>query len=146
MHIEVGDILRQELGYFTQVPLRDETPQLADLVVVGPVAGEAQLTNIAAGLLASGLAEVRLELECHRCLRIFKWRQTVGFSGEFALDPAGEQWPIEPAGKINLEPLVRQETIISLPIKQLCHPDCPGLCPVCGEPLDAPKHPRHEKG
>jgi uncharacterized protein len=31
--------------------------------------------------------------------------------------------------------------LLALPDKLLCRPDCAGLCPVCGEPLnDAPEH------
>jgi len=28
--------------------------------------------------------------------------------------------------------LLRSETLLALPMKPLCHPDCRGLCPVCG--------------
>ncbi len=33
---------------------------------------------------------------------------------------------------VNLADLVREQVLLSLPMKILCGPDCRGLCPVCG--------------
>jgi DUF177 domain-containing protein len=33
---------------------------------------------------------------------------------------------------VNLADLVREQILLSLPMKILCRPDCRGLCPVCG--------------
>ncbi|MGH2926090.1 MAG: YceD family protein [Solirubrobacterales bacterium] len=33
---------------------------------------------------------------------------------------------------------------LEVPIQLLCRPDCPGLCPVCGEPLSAADGRSHE--
>ncbi|NYE58223.1 YceD family protein [Carboxydothermus ferrireducens] len=38
--------------------------------------------------------------------------------------------------KINLDELVFEETVLNLPLKPVCHHDCKGLCPVCGENLN----------
>ena len=37
---------------------------------------------------------------------------------------------------IDLAPLVRDTVLAALPIRNLCRPDCKGLCPKCGADLN----------
>ena len=37
---------------------------------------------------------------------------------------------------IDLAPVVRDVVIAALPIRNLCRPDCKGLCPKCGADLN----------
>lgn len=37
----------------------------------------------------------------------------------------------------DLEDILRQQLYLSLPIKQVCSPDCQGLCPHCGADLNS---------
>jgi uncharacterized protein len=39
-------------------------------------------------------------------------------------------------GKIDLEPVLREEMTLALPINPVCKPDCQGLCPICGNDLN----------
>jgi uncharacterized protein len=39
-------------------------------------------------------------------------------------------------GMIDLAPLVRELSLLALPIKVLCRPDCQGLCQECGANLN----------
>ncbi len=42
---------------------------------------------------------------------------------------------------LDLEPLLRDAVVLSLPFQPLCRDDCPGLCPECGARLaDDPGH------
>ncbi|MGA8185423.1 MAG: DUF177 domain-containing protein [Terriglobia bacterium] len=34
---------------------------------------------------------------------------------------------------VNLADVVREQVLLSVPMKIVCRPDCRGLCPVCGE-------------
>mgnify|MGYP000391295386 FL=1 len=46
---------------------------------------------------------------------------------------------------LDLEPALRDALILGLPQRPLCRPDCPGLCPGCGERLeDLPEGHAHE--
>ncbi len=38
--------------------------------------------------------------------------------------------------EIDLEEIVRDTILLSIPIKMLCKPDCKGLCPICGKNLN----------
>ena len=46
--------------------------------------------------------------------------------------------------EVDLEPSIRDAISLAEPIAPLDRPDCPGLCPVCGLPLDEgePRSPR----
>jgi uncharacterized protein len=35
-----------------------------------------------------------------------------------------------------LEPLVREEMLLAIPINPICRADCKGLCPICGGNLN----------
>ena len=49
--------------------------------------------------------------------------------------PPGENYVGED-GLIDLAPLVRELSLLSMPIKVLCQPDCLGLCQECGANLN----------
>ncbi|GAV23697.1 YceD family protein [Carboxydothermus pertinax] len=38
--------------------------------------------------------------------------------------------------KINLDELVFEEAVLNLPLKPVCHHECKGLCPICGQNLN----------
>jgi uncharacterized protein len=145
MHVNIKDIMAQEIGASTNFEITGELPDLADVSLSEPLHGVLRLIRTNSGVLASGQITVNIGLQCHRCLTDFGSSQTPVFDGEFALKPGAEQWPIEADSVIDIGPLIRQETLLSLPIKQLCRPDCPGLCVVCGH-LQSPghKHPESE--
>jgi uncharacterized protein len=53
---------------------------------------------------------------------------------------------------LSLEDVLREQVVLSLPVRTLCKPDCKGLCPRCGENRNSqacsceegPKDPRWE--
>jgi len=51
----------------------------------------------------------------------------VKFRQVFTNRPQDDEQPIEHPGSIDLAPVIDQEIILSLPIKILCRPDCPGI-------------------
>jgi uncharacterized protein len=40
-------------------------------------------------------------------------------------------------GGLVLEDVLREQVLLSLPVRTLCRPDCKGLCPRCGRSLNA---------
>ncbi len=47
--------------------------------------------------------------------------------------------------ELDLETPVREAIQLEEPIAPLCRPDCPGLCVVCGEPLERGDHDHPEE-
>lgn len=133
MHINVSDILAQEVGASASFKITDEQPTLADIKLTSPINGDLRLVRMQFGLAGEGQFTGSLELECHRCLNAFRHQFKVTARGEFAHQPEPEQWPISQDNQIDIAPMVRQDIILHLPIKLLCEADCPGLCVECGE-------------
>lgn len=70
-------------------------------------------------------------IQCSRCLSEFP----LPLDKELALN-----FPVETGEKsIDLNPEIREEVILSYPLKFLCRGDCKGLCPRCGVNLNSEK-------
>ena len=39
---------------------------------------------------------------------------------------------IDDTGTLDLSEVLRQHLILNRPVKSICHPDCNGICPLCG--------------
>jgi uncharacterized protein len=96
-----------------------------------------------------GSLRTGLRLTCDRCLNDYDFPVRTDFC--LVLDAEEEEdWSVkeldnaaeldvvqvdEPAA--DLEDILRQQALLSLPVKQLCSPDCRGLCPGCGADLNS---------
>jgi uncharacterized protein len=113
-------------------------------VVVVPKGAEVDLDvlleSVVEGVLVTGTAHAVVEGECSRCLDPIRGEHVdVEFTELFAYpDSATEQTTDEDEiarlvdDLVDLEPVVRDATVLALPSVPLCTPDCAGLCPECG--------------
>lgn len=131
MHINVRDILIESVGYRRFYTIAGEAPDLHEIIRTAPVEGEISISRLDDSLLLQGSVATEIQLECHRCLRTFTRPVKVDLSQEFAEKPSDEQRPIED-DSIDIAPVVEEEIILSLPIKILCRPDCPGIPEAAG--------------
>ena len=99
-----------------------------------------RLDSVHEGVLASGTVEGTLTGQCSRCLDPITETIAVDiqelFQSEF--DPMideDEQHLVE-QGLINVEPIMRDALVTSLPFQPRCSPDCQGLCDQCGIRLE----------
>jgi uncharacterized protein len=132
MHIQIGDMLAANLGTTKSFRVADERPNLEDVVLVQPLDGRIQFVRAEETIEVRGEITTATTLDCHRCLRTFTHPVTISLNGEFSRQPTPEQWPIKADGMADVAELIRSEIIASLPMKQLCENDCPGLCQDCG--------------
>jgi uncharacterized protein len=106
---------------------------------------ELKLRILKSGKNYIGEGEVKTEVgfECSRCLN--KYTQAVKSEIRFLLKEEKEQIileseeggdQIQKGSFFNLDDLVRENLVLSLPLKPLCFVDCKGLCPVCGVNLN----------
>ena len=56
---------------------------------------------------------------------------------ERALVPPETEIGYYQEGGLVLEDVLREQVLLSLPVRTLCRPDCKGLCPRCGRNLNA---------
>jgi uncharacterized protein len=127
MHINVRDILAEELGHSQTFTITDERPEFDQVTLMDSIAGEVKISRLDKGLVINGRISSKIELECHRCLRSFVRPVNVRFEQLFSEKPVDDEMPIDDNGNIDMEPLLQQEILLNLPIKILCRRDCPGV-------------------
>ena len=110
-----------------------------------------RLESVHEGILVSGTADVEVTGECGRCLEPLRFDRTVDLqelffysdSESLSVEEDEEQYRVE-NDTVDLEPVLRDAVVTSLPFQPVCRPDCKGLCSECGVQLnDHPGH-RHE--
>jgi len=117
-----------------------------------PVEFEIRLEAVMEGVLVTGTATAGLTGECVRCLEEIREDVTVDFQELFVYEESDTAATEEDGATsrlvgdlLDLEPLLRDAVVLSLPFQPLCRDDCPGLCVECGARLaDDPGH-QHEE-
>ncbi len=105
------------------------------------VQGEVSATAV--GQCARCLKDVTLPMHEHIAELVFhpeRQEELVAEGDEEAAD-----MPVAVDDRVDLEPLMRDELVLAMPLSPLCRPDCPGLCAECGEPWEElPEDHKHE--
>lgn len=111
----------------------EDGPRLA------PLQGSFQVTRTAQGLYVQGALTSQLPAECSRCLTEFQTPVTLALDELFYYPPstaAAGDYVTRADGVIDLGPLVRELSLLEIPMQPLCRPACLGLCPECGANLN----------
>jgi uncharacterized protein len=121
-----------------------------------PMELDLRLESVVEGVLVTGSAHATATGACVRCLDPVSREVDVRFQELFAYadraahhrevgaepDEADEHQIV--GDLIDLEPVLRDAVVPSLPFQPVCREDCPGLCSQCGAHLaDDPEH-HHE--
>ena len=105
---------------------------------------DTRMESLHDGILVSGEVDTVAEGECVRCLTEVALPIEVDIAELFAysFDEAFDYMVHD--DHVDLEPVVRDAVVLSLPFQPVCQEDCLGLCPECGvRLLDNPGH-EHE--
>ncbi len=102
-----------------------------------------RLEAVAEGVLVSGTAATTAVGLCSRCLVeltelvVAQIRELYAYP-DSATAATTDDDEVERLvdDLVDIEPVVRDEVVLSLPLAPLCRPDCPGLCVECGEGFD----------
>jgi uncharacterized protein len=118
-----------------------------------PVELEVRMESVVEGVLASGSVQAVATGVCVRCLDQIDVDVDVTFQELFAYpDRAAHHQEVGADGEqeaehrldqdfMDLEELVRDAVVTTLPFRPVCRDDCPGLCSECGARLaDDPDH------
>lgn len=104
---------------------------------------DVRIESVAEGVLVSGLASGTAVGECARCLTEISVPVGADLRELFAYPDSttaattdDDEIPRLVDDLIDLEPLVRDEIVVTMPLAPLCRPDCAGLCVDCGERFD----------
>jgi uncharacterized protein len=149
----VAGLLGDSAGSDRTYDIADARIELPDdLVLAAPIAGHVRLIRTNRGVVVDAQLVTALAGECSRCLRPATTPVEIRLDEEYLplLDLAtGKPVTIEDEPdalrltdhhELDLEPSVRDAISLAEPIAPLDRPDCPGLCPTCGLPLDEGVH------
>lgn len=105
-----------------------------------PIELDVRLESVTEGVYVSGTVRAPLAGECSRCLEEVTDEIEVEIAELFAYPDSvtdettdADELPRVVDERIDVEQTARDAVVLALPLAPLCRPDCPGLCPECGE-------------
>ncbi len=118
-----------------------------------PVQTRLRLESVMEGVLVSGEVEVPLTGSCARCLEEIEdslaldVQELYAYEGSTTEETSDEDEVRLVEGEfIDLEPMLRDAVVLSLPLAPVCDENCSGLCAGCGQRLDdLPTDHSHEQ-
>lgn len=140
-----------------QIQLVEEEPRLKELLLHLPhiefsldkaARASLMINKSDKTVLIRGRIEAELILQCSRCLKDFRFPldsycevtlfsfegETLPQEAELARDDLRSSYYY--GGEIDLSGIIREQILLDIPYKPLCHTSCKGLCPTCGKDLN----------
>lgn len=110
-----------------------------DVELVQPVSVRGSVSNTGDGFLVQGEVSYTYRTNCNRCLESVSGSGKVEITEQFASytpTEADESSYYFQGDLIDLSDCLREQVLLSLPMKFTCKEDCRGLCPQCGQNLN----------
>ena len=113
----------------------------------GPLkaAGKVELVSGSLGeIRVKGHLAVAMEADCDRCLEpaavpidsdfeLYYRPVEEGYGEEKAIDPGEAEMGFYEGDGLELNEVLREFVLLSMPMQRLCGENCKGICPVCGQ-------------
>jgi uncharacterized protein len=132
-------------GDFAQVYQPEELNPVDERIrVIEPATVSGKVRLAGNEIFVNGHVETRVQVECDRCLQAVK----VPVSADFALEYiTGSEYESGEAAEltedelsvsvfdgeaIDVDEIVKEQILLSVPTRMLCREDCKGICPECG--------------
>lgn len=118
------------------ITLRGVNPLHPTLECIAKVQGT--VTKVGGRYLVQGNISTMVKLVCDRCLDEFDAPLTVAFCQRYSADPNETDEEVCPISgfEIDLEDVVAEAVVLSIPMKWLHDENCKGICKVCGVNLN----------
>ena len=147
--VPVKDILKHP-GNMRELVLRESFSEQVGTPVAYLPAGagleiDLRLESVHEGILATGEVFGAGIAECARCLDEIKLEIEVDFQELFAYSSSSDDELVVDGEHIDLEQVVIDSVVLSLPFQPVCSQDCLGLCAECGSKLNENPGHEHEK-
>jgi uncharacterized protein len=147
--VNVAQLLLAPPGTVREFDYAEPFPDPDDeLHLRGPVSGHARLTRTSEGILVHAEHSAQVALECSRCLETFDGTLEGTLDEEFlpstdvrtgapvSVEADDDEPRINEHHEVDLDEILRQNMLTSMPLRPLCAAACAGLCATCGERLD----------
>lgn len=145
----------QELHRTVELP-EDLGTDIIAIKAGSPVQIEVRLESVVEGVLVTGSVSGTATGACVRCLdvvdlpveatfqELFAYTDRAAHHHEVGVDSDEDEVHELVGDLVDLESVIRDAVVPTLPFQPVCREDCPGLCPQCGIRLaDDPEH-HHE--
>jgi uncharacterized protein len=116
-----GEVLPEALNL-------DSTSLKGDVSFVKPIQYSFHVSEVSAGILVAGTMSAIVEVTCGRCLEPFDFELTLNDVCHFLENATTDI--------IDVTEDLREDLLISLPVKFICDDECAGLCCECGTNLN----------
>ncbi|MGC4932558.1 YceD family protein [Gordonia sp. DT30] len=135
-------------GTMTEVHQTVRTPERLGVEMIGiPADSEVdldlRLESVSEGVLITGTVCGETQGQCARCLEPVDGTVTVFLTELYAYPNSETEQTSDDDevhrivdDRVDLEQAIIDAVALELPMSPLCREDCPGLCSVCGVPLD----------
>lgn len=143
MKVQVSEIPDEGLDIAFEESLEAESLELQS-----PVKVQLRVQKVGAEVITQGMIETRAALQCSRCLS--------GFSRDLAVPVDLVYHPFDELkgeekhevkndeldtgfyqnDELDIQDLVMEQILLSVPMKPLCSETCKGICPKCGADLN----------
>ncbi len=138
LRFNVGFLLEGNLGEKREYELNYPSATVED-VTLQPLQGTVILSRNSRGIYVEGHLITNVPTECSRCLTPLAQPVEIELNDLFyyppATTPQGE-YGIPMAGILDLSALVREASLLSVPMQPICKDDCLGFCMECGKNLN----------
>ena len=105
---------------------------------------DARFESVHEGILVTGDAFATASGECSRCLDPIDSTVEVEFQELFAYSGTSEDDFVVENESIDLDQVIRDAVVLSLPFQPVCSAGCKGLCVTCGAKLNEDPQHAHE--
>lgn len=140
--ISVSEILGHP-GLYRDVKVKGALPDVGNALARVPeevLAADLRAESVVEGILVTGPVRAPVVFSCARCLQPITTDVELDVC-ELFLAPGHEAPPEEEAYEvqgmdIDLEPMLRDNLTLALPLNPVCREDCAGICATCGKDLN----------
>ena len=139
LRFNVGHLLDGQLGGRREVELDYPTIQLSDDVTLSPLQGHFLATRTSKGLYLQGDLHSVIEADCTRCLNSVALPISLRLDELFYHPPSAApegEYVIDEDGILDLAPLMRELSLLEVPMQVYCLEACRGICVQCGQNLN----------
>jgi len=143
LRVDLRELARGPVETRGELGQADPLLEGLDVALGGPVVVSGRLQATGEGrFFWHGTLSTVVTGECRRCLTPVSAAVRAEADALFTQDEEAQEdpdaYPLAPdATEIDLAPAVRQEVLLAVPRFLQCREDCRGLCPQCGQDLNA---------
>lgn len=127
--LDVSSILTSEIGTSQSFPIREKLKDFdKEVKIINDLIGRVTINRFEEdNLLVFFNLKTSAEISCARCLQKFTTPLRLNYEQSFSVNGNEDAFPIMQNRTIDIFPSIRQEILLSIPIKPVCDVKCKGI-------------------